>query len=261
MRNEYRTIKTLWTLSCNDFVTRFAGSYFGIIWAFIQPMVLILLYLFVFQVAFPANPVAGDHPYVLWLISGLVPWLFFAEAVVNSTNCLLEYSYLVKKIVFPVGILPLVKIMSSLFVHLFFILFSGFVSAIMRHFSGVYLIQILYYLFCLIVLVTSIGFLTSSILPFFKDFFPIVNIFIQIGMWLTPILWDVENLQNNMLKNLMKVNPVAYIVQGYRQSFLGIDWFWEHPVYNIIFWVEIVLIGSIGIISFRKMTPHFADVL
>ncbi len=92
-------------LARNDFGMRFAGSFFGIVWAFIQPIVTVLLYVFVFQVAFKANPTNGDYPYVLWLIAGLSPWLFFSESVVNATNCFLEYSYLVKKVVFPISVL------------------------------------------------------------------------------------------------------------------------------------------------------------
>lgn len=256
-----KNLKTLWELAKNDFTNRFAGSFFGIVWAFIQPMVLILMYVFIFQVAFPAMPVMGKYPYVLWLVAGLVPWFYFSEAVVTSTNCLLEYSYLVKKIVFPIKILPFVKIISSLFVHLFFIAFSLGISVAVGNFSGMYFIQVVYYLICLVLLVSSLGFFTSSILPFFRDFMPIVNILMQMGMWLTPILWDIEIIESPVLKMAMKANPMAYIVNGYRETFLGIGWFWEHPVYMAFFWCELMALGVLGIISFRKMTPHFADVL
>lgn len=256
-----KNMKTLWELAKNDFATRFAGSFFGIVWAFIQPMVLILMYMFIFQVAFPANPVDGKYPYVLWLVAGLIPWFFFSEAVVNSTNCLLEYSYLVKKIVFPINILPFVKIISSLFVHLFFIAFTLLISVIVGNFPGPYFFQVIYYLVCLILLISALGFFTSSILPFFRDFMPIVNIIMQVGMWLTPILWDVEVLKNPILKLIMKANPVAYIVNGYRETYLGIGWFWENPLYMAYFWCVLLLLGTLGIVSFRKMTPHFADVL
>ncbi len=256
-----KTLKTLWELAKNDFANRFAGSFFGIIWAFVQPVVLILMYLFIFQVAFPATPVDGKYPYVLWLVSGLIPWLFFSESVITSTNCLLEYSYLVKKIVFPIKILPFVKIISSLFVHLFFIVFTLIVSFFVKNFSGLYFIQILYYLACLILLAASLGFLTCSILPFFRDFMPIISIIMQVGMWITPILWDIEILENQVLKLVMMANPVAYIVQGYRETFLGTGWFWENPVYMIYFWCVVAFLGILGTVSFKKMKPHFADVL
>ena len=261
MTNSKKNLKTLWELAKNDFATRFAGSFFGIVWAFIQPMVLIMMYMFIFQVAFPANPVGGKYPYVLWLVSGLIPWFFFSEAVVNSTNCLLEYSYLVKKIVFPINILPFVKIISSLFVHLFFIVFTLLISVMVGSFSGLYCLQVIYYLVCLILLISALGFFTSSVLPFFRDFMPIVNIIMQVGMWLTPILWNVDMLNNPMLRMVMKANPMAYIVNGYREAYLGIGWFWEKPVYMAYFWCVLLLFGFMGIVSFRKMTPHFADVL
>lgn len=261
MIKDKKTIKTLWALAKNDFATRFAGSYFGIIWAFAQPMVLILMYLFIFQVAFPATPIGGDYPYVLWLVAGLIPWFFFSEAVSSSTNCLIEYSYLVKKVVFPINILPLVKIVSALFVHLFFIVFTLVISIILGCFSGLHFLQIVYYSVCLILLASALGFFTSSILPFFRDFMPIVNIFLQLGMWMTPILWDIDILQSPILKIFMKANPVAYIVQGYRQTYLGSGWFWEHPYYMAYFWGVLFLIVAVGRASFKKMTPHFADVL
>ncbi len=261
MRKHKKTIKTLWELAKNDFATRFAGSFFGIVWAFVQPLVLILMYVFIFLVAFPATPVDGKYPYVLWLVSGLIPWLFFSEATITSTNCLLEYSYLVKKIVFPIHILPFVKIISSLFVHLFFIVFTLVVSFFVKNFGGLHIVQICYYMICLILLITGLVFFTSSILPFFRDFMPIVNIIMQVGMWGTPILWDIDILKNPILRMVMKANPMAYIVQGYRESFLGIGWFWEHPLYTLYFWVVLAVIGVLGFTSFRKMKPHFADVL
>ena len=93
--------RLIWNLSKNDFKTRFAGSYFGIIWAFVQPVVTVLVYWFVFEKALNVGTQSTKEginvPYVLWLISGLVPWFFFAEALGTGTAALVEYNYLVKK--------------------------------------------------------------------------------------------------------------------------------------------------------------------
>ena len=91
---------------------------FGVIWGFIQPLVTIAVYWFVFQVGFRSGDV-GDKPFVLWFIAGIIPWFFFSEALSSTTNVFLEYSYLVKKVVFKIEILPVVKIVSALFVHCF----------------------------------------------------------------------------------------------------------------------------------------------
>ncbi|MEG1732497.1 MAG: ABC transporter permease, partial [Longicatena sp.] len=123
IKEVFQNRKLVFKLAKNDFKTRFVGSYLGIIWAFIQPVVTVLVYLFVFQVGLRSGDV-GDFPFVLWLIAGLVPWFFFQEALSSGTNALIEYQYLVKKIVFKISTLPVVKVLSALFVHLFFILFT-----------------------------------------------------------------------------------------------------------------------------------------
>lgn len=86
----------LYFLSVNDFKTKYAGSYLGVIWAFVQPVVTVLIYWFVFEVGFRSGSV-HSVPFILWLVAGIVPWFFFAEAWGSATNCLMEYSYLVKK--------------------------------------------------------------------------------------------------------------------------------------------------------------------
>ena len=85
-------------LSVNDFKTKYAGSYLGILWAFVQPVVTVLVYWFVFEKGLKAGS-SGDVPFVLWLIAGLVPWFFFSDSWNGATNSLVEYHYLVKKVV------------------------------------------------------------------------------------------------------------------------------------------------------------------
>ena len=87
----------IWNLSKNDFKTKYAGSYLGIVWAFVQPVVTILVYWFVFQVGFRSQEVV-NFPFVLYLTCGMVPWFFFQDALNGGTTALIEYSYLVKKV-------------------------------------------------------------------------------------------------------------------------------------------------------------------
>ena len=118
----FETIKDIWTerklimvLARSDFKKKFVGSYFGIVWMFVQPIVSILIYYLVFQVGFKTNPV-DDMPYVLWLMPGIFPWFFFNDVLQGGVLTLNSYQHLVKKIVFKVDILPMVKIVSSLFI-------------------------------------------------------------------------------------------------------------------------------------------------
>ena len=111
-RDIYRNRKLILDLANKDFKSRYAASYLGIIWAFVQPIVTVAIYILVFQLGFKAKPVR-DVPYALWLVVGIVPWLFFQEALLSATNSLIEFSYLVKKVVFKISVLPMVKIISA----------------------------------------------------------------------------------------------------------------------------------------------------
>ena len=115
--------KLIWDLGKADFRKRFVGSYFGIVWMFIQPIVTIAIYAIIFGPAgFRTPPPVPGASYVAWLVAGIVPWFFYSEVLNTVTNCLQEYSYLVKKVVFKVEILPIIKLMSCLMVHGFFVL-------------------------------------------------------------------------------------------------------------------------------------------
>ena len=86
IRELWNNRKMIWKLSRNDFKTKYAGSYFGILWAFVQPIVTTLIYVIIFQAGVKVQPTAAGYPYALVLISGIIPWFFFSEALQNSTT-------------------------------------------------------------------------------------------------------------------------------------------------------------------------------
>ena len=116
-----RNKEMIWDLAVNDFSTKYAGSAFGIFWAFVQPVITIVMYWCVFQFGLKSTPPIQNVNYIFWFATGMVPCFFFSDALNAVTNCLIEYSYLVKKVVFDIELLPIVKILSTLFIHLVFI--------------------------------------------------------------------------------------------------------------------------------------------
>ncbi|MBR0398827.1 MAG: ABC transporter permease [Eubacterium sp.] len=254
------------SLARNDFKRKFAGSYLGIIWAFVQPVVTVFVYWFVFEKALHAGTQGTKAgitvPYVLWLIAGLVPWFYFSDAVNAGTRALLDYSYLVKKVVFKISALPVVKVISSLFVHLFFIAFTLVMYAVYHFRPTLYMLQILYYSVAMILIVTAIVYWTSSIVIFFRDLQQIVNIVLQIGVWFTPIMWNIDAMQlPGWVMTVLKLNPMFYIVMGYRDALINDVWFWQRPGLTAYFWILTVLLMIGGMRTFRKLQPHFADVM
>ena len=252
-------ISMIKSLSKNDFKNKFASSYLGIIWGFIQPLVTIAVYWFVFQVGFRSTDV-GNVPFILWFIAGIIPWFFFSEAFPSATGVFNEYSYLVKKVVFKIEILPCVKIISALFVHLFFILFIYIVSTVYGYYPDLCSLQFIYYCFAMIVLIYSLSIITSSIVLFFKDLSQIIGIIINVGFWATPIAWQL-NILPDKFAFFFKLNPMYYIVTGYRDAFIYKIYFWQRPYATLYFWLFCLITLLVGVKIFNKLRPHFSDVI
>ncbi len=257
--------RLIWKLSKNDFKTRYAGSYLGIIWAFVQPVITILVYWLVFEKGFSAKAEmfksGVEVPFVVYLTSGLVPWFFFSEAVSQSTNALLEYNYLVKKVVFKISVLPLIKIIAACFIHVFFVAVLLAIYFIYGYGFTPYLFQLVYYSFCMFILVLALSYTFCSVVIFFRDLSQIVAIALQIGMWATPIMWSITRIEGTVFETIFKLNPLYYVVNGYRQSLFGQTWFFEDWRLTLYFWAVTILLFAFGTVVFKRLKPHFADVL
>jgi len=246
-------------LAKKNIKTRYLGSYLGITWAFIQPTIQVLIFWFVFQVGFKSVPV-DNFPFILWLVAAMVPWFFISDAIQSGTNSILENSYLVKKVVFRVSILPVVKIYAALFIHLFFIVFVIAMFWIYGYTPDVYYFQLIYYMAASTVIVLGISWLTSTLVIFLKDVGQVVAMLLQFGFWLTPIFYSLKIVPEKY-HFWMKVNPFFYITEGYRDTFIYKKWFWEHPMLTLNFWLITFVALVLGTLLFKRMRPHFADVL
>ena len=263
----WRNKRLVFNLSKNDFKSKFAGQYLGIIWAFVQPIVTVVVYWFVFEKALNVGTQSTKSglavPYVLWLIAGLVPWFYFSEVLSTGTNSMVEYSYLVKKVVFKIDILPVVKLISSLYVHLFFIGFMFVMFFCYRYSPTLYMLQIFYYSIAMALLALGFIYLTSALTVFFRDLSQVIGILLQVGVWATPIMWNIDAMTNisPTVLAILKLNPMYYIVVGYRDAMINNVWFWERPTLTLYFWVFVLFVFIIGTTVYRRLQVHFADVL
>ena len=117
----FKNRKLALSLGKNDFRNRFANTSLGSIWGFLQPFVFMITYVIVFQYILKTGS-SGNDPYVVWFLPGMAMWQAINETVMNASNSIRTYSYLVKKVVFPVDIIPIISIIASSFVALFLFL-------------------------------------------------------------------------------------------------------------------------------------------
>lgn len=260
----YQNRRLIWRLSRNDFKKRYAGSYLGTIWAMVPPIVTVAMYWVVFDRIFGSGPqvtyTGGEVPYVLFLTAGLVPWFFFSDAVMGGMTSLMEYNYLVKKVVFKVSILPIIKVTAAMFVHIGFSVVLVLIGAFYGYTPTAYTLQLFYYTFCEYVFILGLSYATCAIVLFFRDLQNLVSIIMQVGMWATPILWNINTLREKY-KPFIKLNPMTYIVEGYRSAVYEQQWFWEHFYSSTYFWIVTALLFVVSALIFKKLKPMFADVM
>lgn len=255
----YEERELIKTLVHNDLKSRYAGSFFGLVWAFVQPIMTILVFWLVYELGFRTLPV-DNVKFILWFIPAYIPWVFFSDAVTNTSSCLREYSYLVKKMKFKVEILPVIKVFTSLVIHFFFVTFMIFIYIFYKFPLSWMTLQLFYYAAALIFLLIGLGWLTSTISVFMKDFTQIISIILQIGFFVIPIFWNDAEMSPKVLL-FLKLNPVFYIVQGYRDSLINKICFWDRPILTAYYWLIVLAIFTIGVTLFRKTRKHFADLI
>ncbi len=247
------------TMAKRELKSQYTGSMFGFLWTLINPLIMVLVYWVVFAVGFKVRPL-NNVSFVVWLTTGLTIWFAFSEIVMGSVDQIVSNTNLIKKTLFHAEILPVIKVFPALIHHaMFLVVLSGLLILKDMPISFYYL-QALYYLFCMVVLALGISWAVSALNVFSRDVRQMVGVFLQVGFWITPIFWDSQ-IMPPKIQFLLKLNPVYYIVQGYRESFIYFNPFWMHPFQGLYFWLVTLVIFLAGAFIFIKLKPQFADVL
>ncbi len=246
-------------LTKRDFKQSYSGTYLGVFWVYFQPLMYISVLYVVFTYGLRASQ-RGDVAFVSYLIAGIIPWMYFSDNLNSSANIIKQYSFLVKKINFRLSILPIVKLLSSIFPHIVFILIAIAVVIFNGKSVDIYFLQLIYYSFAMMSLLFGVTLITSSLNVFLPDVAKFISVTTQFGFWLTPILWDVDKIPPKY-HWLIQLNPMEYIVTGYRNSLLYSISFTENIKQTAYFWIFTITVILIGAFVFRKLRPHFAEVV
>ncbi|MFP4370093.1 MAG: ABC transporter permease [Candidatus Kapaibacterium sp.] len=239
---------------------QFEGSYLGMAWNVMQPLIFTGILWLVFSIGLRGGGGRGGVPFVVYLITGMAAWQFFSANLGRITGVVKSHSYLVKQMNFSLGIVPVAYLMSALVAHGVFTGIAVIIAGLNGFFAGFYLLQLVYYSFALLMLLLGLGWISSSTSIFVEDVGKIVSIIAQFGFWLTPVLWDMKSVPE-AYRWIVKLNPMAYIVDGFRASIIRGEPFWADPLYTVYFWGVTALLLLTGAIVFKRLRPHFAEVL
>lgn len=232
---------------------KYKGSFLGVLWSFVNPLLMTLVY----AIVFPFILKDSQPHYVTYLVIAILPWNWFTTVISQGTFCVLANAGIIKKVYFPREILPISVVTSGL-VNFFiqcliiciFLIFSGIGFSINIVFLP--LIILAQYL-----LLLGIIFITSAINVYIRDLEYIVNFVVTMLFYATPILYSAELFAGTSISIIFKLNPMAIIINSYRDIF----YYQQMPnmgALGMVILISVILV-LIGLMVFRKLEKGFAE--
>lgn len=252
--------KLIWQLGKNDFRNRFASTSLGSIWGFLQPFVFMITYVIVFNSILKVGS-SGNVPYVVWFLPGMAMWQWLNDSIMSASSSIRTYSYLVKKVVFPVDIIPMISIVASSFVAIFLLFVATIVCIAFKCIPNIFeLIYVIFATYCFIIAFTRF---TSSITTIVPDFSNLLGIAMQLFFWFTPIVWNLDMLVGHpKILAILKCTPFTYLVTSFREVFIDGNIISDNNfIFTIVFWIITIIMFVWGNSVFKRNKKDFADVL
>ena len=250
----------LWRLSAYDLKVRNSGTVLGFLWNFLNPALQIFVYWFVFSIGLNAAAPRDGYSYLIWMIFGIMPWFFINNAIMSSLTSIVGFRSILKRMQFPVAIVPVKAVLSAFIEHLWAMLVVILIFFACGYRTGIYALNVLYFMACALAFLFGFALFASAVNVVFRDFQKIMNSVMRLLFYLTPVVWSQENLPAQ-LQFVLRLNPFAYIIDGYRESFLYNHSLLFHGKQAIYFWCVTLVMLVIGAAVHDKLCKQFMDVL
>lgn len=261
----FREVASLWIhrrtlrfLARHDLRRVYAGTAGGIAWSLVTPLITMLIFsaIFSYGIRLPL----GKAPYIYGFATAYVPWLLLSASLTGATGSLIEHRYLIKRVVFPVEIIPADALLVHSLPHAILVVLMAAACFIggYGHFPEILLI--LYFYVCAAVLAISAGLFLAGLAVIVRDVQAMLPSFLNVWFWVTPIAWASSTLPPAG-RTVLALNPASYVVSGYRFALMPNVFPPPGRVEAAAFWgVSIVMLLTASA-CFRRLRVHFWDCL
>lgn len=264
-RNLYHNRELIWNMTKREIKSTYQGSFLGVLWTLILPLMMLVIYTFVFSVIFQAKwsgtGVAKQTPqgeFALILFAGLTPFNFFAAVINRAPGMVLAVPNYVKKVIFPLEILPVVVAGAALFTSFINIGLILLGSLLVYHSIPLSIWMLPFAYLPLILLTLGLAWFLSSLGVFIRDVAQAIIIIVQILFYMTPIFYSADSVPKSM-KIVFVLNPLSSVVDSFRRALIWnkpLDW----PTWGIVTFISAV-IAILGYAWFSATKKGFADVM
>ncbi len=235
LQENFQNMFRIYSIAKYELLADMKDSKLGVFWNFANPMIQVLTYWFMFGYVLQRKAVGGI-PYIVWMLGGMVVWFFMSPCITDGANAIYRKTTVITKMKFPVSILPMTIVLQKLFDHGCIMVIVVVVFAVCGYYPSIHWLGLVYYLFCAIAFAVSLSLVTSVLNMLARDTRKLILACMRMILYLTPILWSLDNMGSELLKKIISCNPIYYIVQGYRDCFFyhkgimaygwSMGWFW-----------------------------------
>ncbi|TWM35857.1 Teichoic acid translocation permease protein TagG [Bacillus paralicheniformis] len=268
LKEQFLSLPLIIRLAAYETKSKYQMNYLGVLWQFLNPLIQMLAYWFVFGIGIRKSSEmitgVGEVPFIIWMLAGLIPWFFISPTILDGSNSVYKRINMVAKMNFPISSLPSVAIAANLFSY--FVMMAIYVIVLLAFgiYPNLHWLEYIYYLFCMIVFMFAFSLFNSTISVLVRDYQFLLQSVTRLLFFLLPIFWDISTQlgdKHPALLNVIKLNPLFYIIDGFRNSFLGGSWFFEDATYMLYFWAFTLLLLTVGAVLHMKFRDRFVDFL
>lgn len=239
-----------------DIRGKYKGSFLGILWSFVSPLLMTLVYALVFPFLMRGSQYDS---YTTFLIIGILPWTWFTTSIAQGTYCVIGNGGILKKVYFPREILPISVVSSGMINYLIQCIIILIFVIINHRPITIYLLFLPLIILAQYLFTLGIIFITSAVNVYIRDFEYIINFIIQLLFYATPILYELSMFEAapKLMYGLMKINPMAVLITSYRDIF-----YWgnmPHIKALLVVVLASFILCAIGLFIFRKLSKGFAE--
>ena len=240
----------------------YQNHYLGLIWQILNPLIQIIIYYLVFGLGVNDGRKINGVPYIVWMLIGITTWFFINSSILGASNSIFKNVGLVSKMKFPVSILPSISIVSNLTNYLWMTIVAVVALFGFGFRPTVYWFQLFYYLAAMIIFLFAFGILNATLTTLVRDYHIMLQSILRVVFFVSGPIWDIENKNLPVgLVKLLKLNPIYYLIEGFRDSYLSREWFWQKGNYTIIFWLMVTILLLIGSHVHLKFRAKFVDYI
>lgn len=233
-------------------------SKLGFLWEILSPLIQIGTYWFVFGLGLRGGQPVNGVSYLCWMLAGLVPWFFLSACLRNTTNSILSKINVLEKMSFPTSILITTTVLNEFITHIIMIIILQLLLLFQNIKLPLINIQLIYYIFCGFFFSISFGLVFSVLTMLVRDTKKLINSTMRMLFYVTPILWTTENL-SPLMNWIMKLNPLSYIIEGYRVSLFS-QFTESEPQVTLAFWLITLSLFCLGCSLIYKNRRKFIDL-